>query len=144
MFLLHEKFSQGIVAVFKNNLSEKCVSEESVDSSSLKCPVDGQTFKGSRAQTLRVSCSNNSPPFDGKNIMELSLMFFLGLNFPFYCKTAKDVPRLPSPEGFCWKHSVQRCWKPSLLQRSSNPQQDLEATEGLHFSLFDQRDNSEP
>lgn len=29
---------------------------------------------------------------------------------------------------------------PLLLQRSFNPQQDLEATEGLHFSLFGQKD----
>lgn len=78
------------------------------------------------------------------------LMFFLGLSFPFYCKTAKYIPRLPSPEGFRWQCGVgstvftgaesTQHW-PSLLQRSSNPQQDLEAADGLHFSLFDQRDN---
>lgn len=82
--------------------------------------------------------------------MGLSLIFFLGLNIPFYFKTAKYIPRFPSPEGFCWQCGAgstvfagpehTQHWL-SLLQRSSNPQQDLEATEGLHFSLFDTRDN---
>lgn len=104
-FCSMRSFPRGLWLSLKT-ISEKnkCVYKESVDSSSLKCPVDGQTFKDSHAQTLRVSCSNthNFPSFDRKNIMGLYLMFFLGLNFPFYCKTAKYIPRPPSPEGFCW------------------------------------------
>lgn len=61
MFVVSEKFSQMSVVIYKTKTSvkNKCLNKESVDNSSLVCPMDGQTFKKvSRAETLEVSCSN--------------------------------------------------------------------------------------